>query len=675
MENSNSFFSNSAKSFDNSQLNINPFKNKIKKSMKHFSNINTNFYLKKNNSASNIFLEKTAQTSLAKNSVEILNIYNRFTPSCLRRNKKYGNFYIFGKREIALNKSIQEGKLVFKYHQSIGIEKKPENNNKIINFNKLSDSLYLTESIPKTTKHKTTLPLIEKDKSLLEEDKSFSINKNKYISCSRNSNVNLSPIDNNLNINKEEENSNNNNIINQKGIIYLKKITLNKDKEKEHFEKRDLALNRTLIKKINVLDKSIGYKSLNQYVQDFRDLLLDKYNHNIKSEKVKVLNENRENKLNKTKDDLRDIQNNSDLFLKQFYPKFNEYIKFFEKLREIERQKDLSYVNKIYLLEKRISTIKNKINKRQLEKEYLIKEMLLQISIQEKNLHLPKYYVDILIKDLSFEEIKEKYGNEVNQEEYNRVLKYKQSIEGNEMESIFEKLNILTNENIELINAYNKIHANNLKYKKLREKTEKEIKNSIQNEINKSIAKKERQLKVVIQKYQNTEKDLNNILKSKEYSPKDNNTRLNHSNLYLTVEMMLNNLDESLNYEFNINDKIRGKITEEKIILQKIRRIEIYVTKFLAQYNEDKIKEPKKVKYFKNMYDKERKIKKALELKKNNFVKLEKERQKIIERYNKILFLKNKKIYLIKPNKKAVIDKESTKYEEKGEKIEHFLYD
>ena len=78
----------------------------------------------------------------------------------------------------------------------------------------------------------------------------------------------------------------------------------------------------------------------------------------------------------------------------------------------------MAYVNKIYLLEKRIQVIKNKINKYQTEKEYLKREMLLQIGIQEKKLNLPKYYTDILINDLSFEEIKEKYGINIDQKEY-----------------------------------------------------------------------------------------------------------------------------------------------------------------------------------------------------------------------------------------------------------------
>ena len=688
--NSHSFYANSFKTFDNSQIifNNNPLKNKIKKNLKIFSNINTNLYYQKNNSASNIFLEKLSQTSLAKNSIEIKNMYNRLTPSCLRNNKKYGNFYIFGKRELAFNKSVKEGKLVFKYHQSIGIEKKPKNIIKIMNPNKINDSLYLTESISKSTKNKTTLPLIEKDKSINEENKSISINnkyENKNISFSRNS-LHKNNISNNNNIdinsfNNIEDyiknyNINNNEIKNKnkKSVIYLKKISLIKEKEKEDLEKKEITTHYSLFKKQEILEKSYGKNGLKDYINDFREILLDKYNLSIKKEKEKVVNENVENKLNKINDNLLDLELSSKLFLQEFYPKFNEYIKFFEKLREIERQKNLFYINKVYLLEKRINTIKNKISKYQIEKEYLMKEMLLQISIQEKNLNLPKYYTDILIKDFTYEQIKEKYGEDIEEKEYNNILQYKSSLDENEMDSIFEKIQQLENENIELINAFNKAHAIHLVYKKKRQKVKEEIENDSKKQLDKLILAKERQLNLFKLKFKNTEKDLNNLLKSKDYSPSDN-SKLRHSKIYLKVELLLKNLDENLNYELDIDDKIRGKITEEKLIIQAIRRIEIIITMFLAEYKEEKINYPKKVKYYKNIFDKERKFKKAIEQKRNNFLKLERERKKIFDKYTKIIFLKNKKIYHIKPDKKVAVDVDLSKLKEKGDKIEQFLYD
>ena len=351
MENSNSFFSNSVKTFDDSQNTINPMKNQFKKSIKHFSQINNiNLNFNKNNSSSNIFFDKIAYTSLAKNSVEIKNMYNKLTPSCLRKNKKFGNFYIFGKRELAFDKSMKEGKLVFKYHQSIGMEKK----RKSIKIKKYTNSLYLTESMSKSTQNKTTLPLIDKDKSLLEEDKSFSIskNKNKNVSFSRNININKSNITKTLSYKDEEINSIDvdHNISNfnstkiktnksQKGIKILKKLNFRKNKQKKNLEKKDLTDHSSILKKQEILNKSaLGIKSLNKYVQDFRDIISDKYTLNIKKEKVKVLNENINNKIAKVEDHIKDMEANSKLFLDEFYPKFKEYT-IFRKSKRIRKTK------------------------------------------------------------------------------------------------------------------------------------------------------------------------------------------------------------------------------------------------------------------------------------------------------------------------------------------------
>ena len=85
MDNSNSYFINSEKTIDDSKFNISK-KSKFKKISLISPN---NLYFQKNNSSSNIFLDNKPQTSLAKNYTKISNIYNKFTLSCLRKNKKY----------------------------------------------------------------------------------------------------------------------------------------------------------------------------------------------------------------------------------------------------------------------------------------------------------------------------------------------------------------------------------------------------------------------------------------------------------------------------------------------------------------------------------------------------------------------------------------------------------
>ena len=681
MEDSHSFITNSPKKLDESHSK-NDFQKKIRKSFKNLSRITPNNLNTKNNSALNIFSDKTPFTCMAKNCINIKNIYNKITPSCLRKNKKYGNFYIFGKRELYLNQSIKEGKKVFKYQELVGNLKKPKNMRKITKSNSSSNSIYLTEYLSKTIQDQISLPLLEKEKLVIEEDKSNSINKiNQNQKFNRNSYIkknksfvrsytndndinNISNILKNANKNKKDMD-----------IILLKKIKLNtKNDDNDLINNEDEYLkNKSLLKKQKILEQSIlGNQSVNEYINDFRKIILDKYNLKIKNEKVKVVNENIDNKLNKIKDDLKDLETNSELFIKNFYPKFNEYIKFFMKQQEIERQKNMYYINKVYLLEKNIAMIKNKINKCQNEKEYLMREMFLQICIHEKKLDLPKYYKDILLNDFSYEKVKEKYGQEITEDEYNRVSGYINSLDISDMEMVLDKLNQLTNNNIELINSYNKARENHLRYKKYQKKVEEEVNNDVQKEIDNLIIEKEKQLNILIKKYKLTEKDLSNVLK---YVSKSNNIRTKHGKLYTKIEYILDNLNKNLNYEFDFDDRIKGTITEEKIIIQMLRKIEIIITMFLAQYKNDKIIYPEKVKYFKNIFDKDKKIQKAKEQKIFLFQKLEKEREKIFERYNKILFLQNRKIYINKPNKTKSFDKDLSKHEEKKDKIDDFLYD
>ena len=70
------------------------------------------------------------------------------------RRKKFSNHYIFMKREILYNKSLEENKATFKYHNYSLFEKKRKiNSHKKQTRKKLIESkssLYLTESILKT---------------------------------------------------------------------------------------------------------------------------------------------------------------------------------------------------------------------------------------------------------------------------------------------------------------------------------------------------------------------------------------------------------------------------------------------------------------------------------------------------------------------------------------------
>ena len=650
MKNSYSFTLLSTKSLKDNQII------KSHKFNKKFNSLNSN--LAKSNSSSNLLLDKQSFTTFNKknNDVNLKNIFNKLASSFYQKvKKKYRNLYIFEKREIAYNKSIQEGRKVFKYDQSIELMKSSKRNRGSFN------SLYLTESLNKSTKNQTSLPLLEKDKSLNEEYQTSIINNNKNINLSRNSFINIST---NI-LNKKNKTISEN--INKDDIILLKRINLNETKDNDYLKRI------SLIKKQKILERNMNKKYYKKkYINDERNVILDKYNINIKKEKIKVIEENLNNKIKKINNDIKQLELNSELFKLNFMPKLNEYYRYIRNKKDIENQKNLLYINKIYLLKKHILFIKSRITKRQKEKEFLMREIFLQISIKEKKLNLPEYYKDILLNDYSYEQIKEKYGNEINKEEYNRISKYIESLDVNDMEIIFENLNKLTNNNMELLHEYNKIQEKNLNYKKHRKKIEIEINSDAQKEINNLIKEKESILNIKIKKYKENKKiyfDLTNDISYK------NSLGKKRSNLFIKLDSFLKMLKDNLNYKINTEDDIKGKITEEKIMMNYLEKIEIIINRFLSVHKGIKNNYSDKIKSLKSIFDKEKKFRKAQEQKKNIALKFETDRKKLFDRYNKILFLPKKKVYYKKPNKTITFEEKFEKFEEKGNKIEDFLFD
>ena len=650
MKNSYSFTLLSTKSLKDNQII------KSHKFNKEFNSLNLN--LAKSNSSSNLLLDKQSFTTFDKknNDVNLKNIFNKLASSFYQKvKKKYRNLYIFEKREIAYNKSIQEGRKVFKYDQSIELMKSSKRNRGSFN------SLYLTESLNKSTKNQTSLPLLEKDKSLNEEYQTSIINNNKNINLSRNSFINIST---NI-LNKKNKSISEN--MNKDDIILLKRINLNETKDNDYLKRI------SLIKKQKILERNINknyYKK--KYINDERNVILDKYNINIKKEKIKVIEENLNNKIKKINNDIKQLELNSELFKLNFMPKLNEYYRYIRNKKDIENQKNLLYINKIYLLKKHILFIKSRITKRQKEKEFLMREIFLQISIKEKKLNLPEYYKDILLNDYSYEQIKEKYGNEINKEEYNRISKYIESLDVNDMEIIFENLNKLTNNNMELLHEYNKIQEKNLNYKKHRKKIELEINSDAQKEINNLIKEKERILNIKIKKYKENKKIYFDLINDNSYK---NSLGKKRSNLFIKLDSFLKMLKDNLNYKINTEDDIKGKITEEKIMMNYLEKIEIIINRFLSVHKGIKNNYSDKIKSLKSIFDKEKKFRKAQEQKKNIALKFETDRKKLFDRYNKILFLPKKKVYYKKPNKTITFEEKFEKFEEKGNKIEDFLFD
>ena len=636
MELNDQYRSNSAKYIDLTKKRIDSYLSKNVKNRLNIYKIKNKTNKINNNSSlstKEIFSKTTIDFYTKRNLIK--NNFNRLTPSCLRRSKtKYGNFFIFGKREIAFHKSMAEGRKVFKYHQSTMEEDKKRI--------KKINSLYLTETLLK--RNKTTLPLIDKEKSTVDENDLSIFNINNYKEKTRN----------------------------KKDIMILKNIKLNKEKYKENKKKQEYYDSKKLIKKNDMISKNNPKdKSLNYYIDNMKEYLIDKYTLDIKNEKYKVINETNKNKLEKLNDEIRDLKSNKKLFQDDFYSSFNEYIKKFENQREVEKQRDFIYSTQIYLLEKRITLLKNKINKYQNEKERLIKELFLQICIKEKKLNLPEYYNDVLANNFTKEEIKEKYKN-ITEKEIDKIFEYKINLYNNEDDMILEKLKRMENDNIKLMNIYYKNRKKIFNLKKYKNQVEQEIKNDKKNDIDNLINIKEKILENIIKKNKKLYKDKLFLNKKKEKKIKK------HTKLFYKIELIYKNLYDykKIDLRFFVKKKEKGEITEEMQIIDMLKKIEKIIAFIMEKNRQYLINNKEQMQMLQNSLAKRKKIEKTNEQKRNIILKFEKEKKKIFEKNNKILFLQKRKLSIFNVNdKKNGIKKSKSQQKIKIEKITDYLYD
>ena len=615
-----------------------------------------NNYLSKKTKNQNNSLRITRNYNIKSNTTDnfylrnnIINIYKKLNSTTISKSKtKYDNFYIFGKRELAFQKSMEEGRKVFKYHQST-IDIEEEKSNRI----RKSNSLYLTEALLK--KNKTMLPLIDRDRDRDRDKSTFEEN-----------DLSL------YNINKNNGNIHTRNI--KKDIILLRNICLNKERQKEAKKNKDYLIAKKLQKKNNILSKyNPKENSLNNYIENLRNFCIDKYTLDVKNEKFKVINENNNNKFEIINDKIRDLTANYKLYSEIFLPKYNEYIKRILKERDLERQKDNIFLNKIYILQKNILSIKNKINKRQNEKDNLIRQMLLQICIKEKKINLPEYYYDILVKNMKYNELKEKYGDEITQREFERILENKTNLDHNEDEIIFDKIRSLENDNIELMNNYNKERLNIFILNKNKQQVEKEIKNDIINSnIENLISIKEKVLENIIKKNKKLSQDKTFLLKNLT------SRKSKHKRLHNKLKILFENLNNYIKHDFKKNkkEKIKGEITEEMKMKETIKNLEMIIAIFLEKNRKLTKNNSEQIKNYKSMIEKKKKILKTSELKKSINMKLEEDRKKIFDKYQKIIFLQRRKMPIFNMfERKMYLKKSKSQYNIKSDKLDDYLYD
>ena len=355
----------------------------------------------------------------------------------------------------------------------------------------------------------------------------------------------------------------------------------------------------------------INHESVSEFIIKTNNIAKEKYEIELKKERLANLIDIKENNLNLVKSRIKAIKETKDLFENKFLDNFNEYIKHLNILIKNE-QKELMEI------EERKKNVKNDL-------------YFLEIKIYEKQrelTHLHNWF-------LFFIEVKEKKRNiNINMEFIDR---FKQKLIFNTPEDFLESINFLSKSNLRLLHIYNNIRDKIYKLELYRESWFKE--NLKLNDF-------------IIKEFENKEKLLkelkkNNILLNNEkkyYQILINKSRKSWLvNLYSKISQKIVNLHQNiieqnkkLHYISIIND-------EEKITnLGMLYNIEKLIDEILNRIH--KLNIGKNGELVKNALIK-------LRINKAHNEKIELERKRIeemnkrnIEKANKIYFITHRKI-------------------------------
>ena len=381
----------------------------------------------------------------------ILNIPNNSLSS---RSKKFTNHYIFMKREMLFNKSVEENKLTFKYQNYTLLNKK-----KGINIGKNQSKRNLIKDNSSRSLYLTGLT-----DSILKANKSM-------FSFIPNENLNTFDLDNNeKKINNLEKIKNKTNTIFNNYNNFgnrRKKINLKLINDKDLFKTFDWKIQKVreiknitniekkdiLLQKLDIFD-NCKKKELTRtnYIYNIKDYLSYKLNLIIKKEKSKVLNENMKDEINLIDDTIGKLKKNFDSFSNNFFHTFDKYTKQLSNNIKIEKDKDNKLLELINHLKQKITSLKLKINKLKYNDDDLNKYIYLFLCIKEKKMKLPNYYT-LILENRIYEQKNEL--KKINKNEIERISNYKKNIIDLDPDYIFDQIRKYENEDIDLIKRYN----------------------------------------------------------------------------------------------------------------------------------------------------------------------------------------------------------------------------
>ena len=553
---------------------------------------------------------------------------------------KYSNNFIFAKREMAFNKSLEENKTTFIYKSCSLFDKVIKNKNirysanKIDNLkknNSMNSPLFLTEYIEKNN-NINNKSIIRSFKGLnkshfFESDKSNNItNKNNsifnnYISfcrgqCRQDKTSFLNSYNNSNNININNNRKINMKLYNPNNV--LKEFELETTKDKQIKKQIELEYKQLYQKRSYLNNYRKKENEKKQYIDSFNEYLKEKINLTTLKEKKNYFKEEIENQLNFIEHTSKEVKKNYEDFKEIFFVKFYEYIKKLSIEIKKEKSENENYINSITALKKKINSLKLEMNKDKIKIIYLNKFALLNAKIHLKQLVLPKYYINIIEnKKIDLK----KYN--LSEKDINNIIKYKTNINYNEIISLLTKYE---NYNLDLLREYNFL-CSDINILKKRKRDLIGIKNKDIEEIINTTIKK-----IIKLKTKNKELiEKRNLLASyygyKDISSKYNKQNakikrkssiiVNYNQIYTKIIVIYNNLSDYINYNFDYlkRPKITGRI--QKVLLYNLAKIEILVDILIKKKEQLQEGNPDVKIYVKKMMEKYRKIRNNSEQRKN----------------------------------------------------------
>ena len=522
-------------------------------------------------------------------------------------------------------------------------------------------------------------------------------------------------------ITETNNNNNNNNIISDKNLINNISFLLKCEEEakkrrfKKKFELMELKISKLKTKKDNIKN----------YINKTNSIKILNYKNKMNIEAIQKIKENYENKVENLNNIFTNLNIYKDLFKEKFLNKFNEYVRFLNTKKEIERETNEKLLSVIINKKNEKNNIENQIKKLENEKNNILKWIFFQIQILEKKKNLENYY-KLIIEESNegYKRLLEKKNNNkenstrqekiensrtsilnigrrfssfsqmpkgikrkaskrfsvdqnlfairnISNEEMNKIRSYRIGLIYQTPEAFMDAMNNLYNVNIKYMNKYDelKIELFELNKEKNILKNEIEKKNEYEN---KQILHKEKELEDVLKKYELLKNKKISIQKQYESNYKNNITSKKLINLIIQLYQTL----DQLNLEDNLEEN-KKICSDEELALNYLEAIELKVVYILSLFKNvySDIYYLVSYKIIKAKIDFKHKCEYSKKLKNDYIKKILMLRKVVEERNNKLIFKPRKKvdyhsIYIMKKK-----DKKDNKKDKITDNFEDFMYD